>query len=241
MTVNKGTVREMTIHSKILDEEMELIVYLPATFSPLYKYNILIAQDGRDYFNLGRLARVADELLATGQISNTIIAGVPYKSVADRREKYHPTGGQHHKYKRFLGEELVPFLDHEFPTYQMGLGRALIGDSLGATVSLLTALEYPHTFGKVMMQSPYVDDNLIKQVEDFQEPQLLDLYHVIGTGEIEVKTTKGEVEDFLTPNRELHDILIKKGYPYFYEEFNGNHTWTYWQPDLPRALTKMLK
>lgn len=148
--VNKGTVREMTIHSKILNEELELIVYLPATFSPLYKYNVLIAQDGRDYFNLGRIARVVDQLLATSEIRNTIIVGVPYKSVADRRKKYHPEGEQHPLYKRFLGEELVPFIDREFPTYQMGLGRALIGDSLAATVSLLTALEYPHTFGKAV-------------------------------------------------------------------------------------------
>ncbi|WP_077617360.1 alpha/beta hydrolase [Bacillus sinesaloumensis] len=241
MTVNKGTVREMTIHSKILNEELELIVYLPATFSPLYKYNVLIAQDGRDYFNLGRVARVADSLLESKEIANTIIVGVPYKSVADRRRKYHPEGEQFPLYKRFLGEELVPFLDQEFPTYQMGQGRALIGDSLAATISLLTALEYPHTFGKVIMQSPLVNNHVLRQVEKFEEPHLLDLYHVIGTGETEVKTTKGEVEDFLTPNRELHKIISNKGYPYFYEEFNGNHTWTHWQPDLPRALSKMLK
>lgn len=239
--VNKGTVREMTIHSKILNEELELIVYLPATFSPLYKYNVLIAQDGRDYFNLGRIARVVDQLLATSEIRNTIIVGVPYKSVADRRKKYHPEGEQHPLYKRFLGEELVPFIDREFPTYQMGLGRALIGDSLAATVSLLTALEYPHTFGKVIMQSPFVNDHVLHQVEHFDDPHLLDLYHVIGTGETEVKTTAGKVEDFLTPNRALHHIIDKKGYPCFYEEFNGNHTWTFWQPDLPRALSKMLK
>jgi enterochelin esterase-like enzyme len=241
MTINKGTVREMTIHSKIIKEELELIVYLPATFSPLYKYNVLIAQDGRDYFNLGRVARVADKLFETGEISNTIIVGVPYKSVADRRKKYHPDGEQHHLYKRFLGEELVPFLDQEFPTYQMGQGRALIGDSLAATISLLTALEYPHTFGKVIMQSPLVNDHVLLQVESFADPHLLDLYHIIGTGETEVKTTKGDIEDFLAPNRKLHKLITSKGFPYFYEEFNGNHTWKYWQPDLPRALSKMLK
>jgi enterochelin esterase-like enzyme len=240
MTINKSTVREMTIHSKLLNEELELIVYLPATFSPLYKYNVLIAQDGRDYFNLGRVARVADKLIETGEISNTIIVGVPYKSVADRRKKYHPDGEQHHLYKRFLGEELVPFLDQEFPTYQMGQGRALIGDSLAATISLLTALEYPHTFGKVIMQSPLVNDHVLFEVERFADPHLLDLYHIIGTGETEVKTTKGDIEDFLTPNRKLHELIASKGYPCFYEEFNGNHTWKFWQPDLPRALSKML-
>src|SRR5690606_36667455 len=195
----------------------------------------------RDYFNLGRIARVVDQLLATSEISNTIIVGVPYKSVADRRKKYHPEGEQHPLYKRFLGEELVPFIDREFPTYQMGLGRALIGDSLAATVSLLTALEYPHTFGKVIMQSPFINDHVLHLITHFNDPNLHDLNELIVTGETEVKTTAGKVEDFLTPNRALQHIIDKTGYPCFYEEFNGNHTWTFWQPDLPRALSKMLK
>jgi enterochelin esterase-like enzyme len=31
--------------------------------------------------------------------------------------------------------------------------RTLIGDSLGGTVSLMTALDYPNMFGNVIMQS----------------------------------------------------------------------------------------
>ena len=37
----------------------------------------------------------------------------------------------------------------------------LIGDSLGGTVSFMTALMYPHTFGKVIMQSPFVDETVM--------------------------------------------------------------------------------
>ena len=51
--------------------------------------------------------------------------------------------------------------------------------------------------------------------------------------------TNGKISDFLTPNRKLSEIIMKNPFTYFYEEFNGNHTWTYWQPDLRRAL-KML-
>ena len=43
----------------------------------------------------------------------------------------------------------------------MGKGRVLIGDSLGGTVSFMTALMYPHTFGKVVMQSPFVDETVM--------------------------------------------------------------------------------
>lgn len=238
---NKGTVREMTIYSRSLNEEIELIIYYPATYSPLYKYNILIAQDGRDYFNLGRIARVADKLLHNHEIENTIIVGIPYKNKIDRWNKYHPDGTKHSAYIRFLGEEIVPYLDQNFPTYQMGLGRILIGDSLAASVSLLASLEYPHTFGKVIMQSPYVNDYILEKVQSFQEPHLVELYHIIGKEETAVDTTNGSIENFIDPNREMNRCITQKGFSYFYDEFDGDHKWTYWQPDIPRALSLMLK
>ncbi|MGG1676545.1 alpha/beta hydrolase [Neobacillus sp. NRS-1170] len=239
MKFPNGTIKELTFHSKELGEEMQLLIYLPANFSPLYKYSLLIAQDGRDYFQLGRIGRLADEYLFEREIENLIIVGVPYKNVEDRRKKYHPEGVQSQAYIRFLAHELVPFLDQEFPTYHMGSTRALIGDSLGATVSLMTALQYPHTFGKVLLQSPYVDQQVMELVADFSEPQLLDIYHIIGKQETKVQMTNGKLGDFLTPNRQLSKLLKERPFTYFYEEFNGNHTWTYWQPDLRRAL-KML-
>lgn len=240
MSIRKGNIKSYVFNSKELSEELELLIYLPYNFSPLFKYTLVIAQDGRDYFQMGRIGRVADELLENDEIENIIIVGIPYQDRFDRRRKYHPDGDQHAAYVRFLAHELVPFLDKEFPTYQMGYGRALIGDSLGGTVSLLTALQYPHTFGKVIMQSPLVDEHVMKAVQDFENPHLLELYHVIGTQEIDVPTTDGKRANFIEPNRELHQLFNKKGFPCFYEEFDGMHTWKYWQADLKRALLEML-
>ncbi|MCM3178563.1 alpha/beta hydrolase [Cytobacillus horneckiae] len=240
MNIPKGTITDFTFSSKVLGEDLDILVYLPGNYSPLYKYNLLIAQDGKDYFQLGRIGRTADDLLQDKEIENTIIIGIPYKSVEDRRKKYHPEGEQHEAYVRFLAHELVPYLDEKYPTYQMGMGRALIGDSLGATVSLLTALQYPHTFGTVILQSPLVNEKVIAEVENFKPSHLLNIYHVIGKGETVVKTTDGSEKDFLTPNRKLSELMKSKGFPYFYDEFDGDHTWTHWQPDLKRALKQML-
>lgn len=237
--LSNGKISEIMFESRELGESLPLLIYLPASFSPLYKYSLIIAQDGRDYFQLGRIGRTAEKLLEDKAIENVIIVGVPYKDVKDRWRKYHPKGDQHLAYIRFLALELVPFLDKNLPTYQMGMGRALIGDSLAATVSLKTALLFPHTFGKVILQSPFVDHITIKAVEDFVQPHLLSIYHIIGKQETEVKTTLNKIEDFLSPNRELSLLIESKAFPYFYEEFEGNHTWTYWQPDLHRALLKM--
>jgi enterochelin esterase-like enzyme len=239
MAYPQGSIEELSLFSYSLGEEMTLLVYLPATFSPLYKYSLLIAQDGRDYFQFGRIGRVVDELLAKNEIDPLIIVGIPYQSVEDRRQKYHPNGHQHQAYIRFLSHELVPFLDKEYPTLQIGMGRGLIGDSLAATVSLTAALEYPNTFGKLILQSPYIDETVIQKVNECQKMESLNIYHTIGSEEFEVKTTDKKSKDFLTPNRELSTVFHTKKLTYRYNEFDGGHFWKHWQPDIQNALKIM--
>jgi enterochelin esterase-like enzyme len=239
MEYPKGSIEELNVFSYALGAEMTLLVYTPASFSPLNKYTLLIAQDGKDYFQLGRIGRVVDELHANKEIENLIIVGIPYASVEDRRRKYHPEGSQQEAYIRFLAHELVPFLDKEYPTLQIGMGRALIGDSLAATVSFMAALEYPNTFGHVILQSPFVDENVLQHARKFNNAELINIYHTIGTEETKVKTTDNLVKDFLTPNRELSEFLQTKGGLYHYHEFEGGHFWTHWQPDIKNALKKM--
>ncbi|WP_299093930.1 esterase family protein [uncultured Metabacillus sp.] len=241
MSNQTGIIKEHLFYSEALQEELTLLIYLPVNFSPLYKYSLLIAQDGQDYFRLGRVGRQVEALMKNEEIDNVIVVGIPYHDVEDRRKKYHPNGAKHQAYIRFLTHELVPYLDEEFPTYQVGYGRALIGDSLGATVSLMTGLAYPNTFGKLILQSPYVNEVVLQAVQDFKESSRPTIYHQIGKKETEVKTTHGEIEDFLTPNRELKTVISAKGFSYTYEEFDGDHTWKYWQPALTPILRQMFE
>ncbi|MGN7407734.1 alpha/beta hydrolase [Sporosarcina sp. SAFN-010] len=234
--MNNGKIHDIQFYSKELQEEMELLIYLPYNYSPLYKYSILFASDGKDYFQYGRIGKVIDEYLDKEEIENVIVVGIPYKSVAERRRMYHPDGDRQKDYIRFLVHELVPYIDEHYPTYQIGGGRGLIGDSLAATVSLQAALQYPNCFGKVILHSPYVDEKVLEAVNSAKNPSGLSVYHVIGTGETQVSTTVDGKQDFLTPNRELNKLFGNKGFPYFYEEFNGEHTWKYWQPDVRRAV-----
>ena len=234
--MKQGKIEEITIQSKELGEDVQVLIHLPYNYTPLYKYAILIASDGKDYIQFGRAGRVIDELLDAGEIEDVIFVGIPYKSVPERRRMYHPEGDKREAYTRFLAHELVPYLDNNYPTYQVGAGRALIGDSLAATISLLTAAKYPSIFGQVILHSPYVDDFVLEKVEAVQDSSAFSIYHVIGEEETEVSTQVDGIQDFLTPNRQLNALIEKKGFPYFYEEFKGNHTWKYWQPDVRRAI-----
>ena len=237
--MDKGTIKDVEFFSEALQEKLDLLIYIPANYSPLSHYQICIASDGRDYFQLGGIARLADQLLDDYEIENTIIVGVPYKNVADRARKYIPTGDLFEAYMRFLAHELVPYLDEEFSTDCLASSRALIGDSMAATASLMGLIKYPNTFGKVALQSPYVDDKVLEIVTQADTLSSSFIYHIIGLREDQVTTTDKQVKDFLTPSRTLHALLVSKNIPTFYEEFDGNHTWTYWKPDLKRALIKI--
>lgn len=237
-TTIHGQIKEKQLYSNFLGKLIDLLVYLPPNYSPLYSYEVAIAQDGKDYFQLGKIVRQVEELLSENTINDVIIIGIPYASVEERRELYHPKGDLHEKYLRFLAEELVPFIDTNYQTNPLAPGRTLIGDSLGGTVSLLAMLAYPHTFGQAIIQSPFVNKEILTEVRSASLPSHT-IYHSIGTEETAVKTTNGREVNFLTANRELQPLLQKRLGSYHYTEFEGDHFWKYWQPDLTKALQWM--
>ncbi|TFB15061.1 esterase family protein [Filobacillus milosensis] len=237
----KGTMVEKDIDSQYLDETLTLKIFKPENYSPLYKYHICIMQDGNDYYQLGRVATVSDRLHEEGEIENTIFVGIHYQDRYDRWDKYHPDGERNKAYIKFLVFEVVPLLDKELPSYHVGSCRVLMGDSLGGTVSLMTALKYPNNFGKVIMQSPYVDEQVIEAIKQSDDVNNMSIYHTIGLDETEVPTTKGDKDDFLSPNRDLNEVLSQRASDYTYKELEGKHTWKQWQKDLPNAIKTIFK
>ena len=236
----KGTMIEKEIESRYLKETMTIKIFQPETFSPLYKYNICIMQDGNDYFQMGKVATLSDRLHDSREITNTVFAGIHYQDRYDRWKKYHPSGEQNESYMKFLVNEVLPLLDEIIPTNHMGQSRALMGDSLAGTIALMSSIKYPNTFGKVIMQSPYVDDKVINAVKNADNLHSIDIYHTIGDNETSVNMTNGNKSDFLTPNRKLNELLNSKGLTYHYYELeSGEHTWKYWQKDMKRVLTTM--
>ena len=238
----KGKMQDHLLKSEYLAESIEITWYLPENFSSMSPYHTCLMQDGDDYFQMGRVATLSDKLHENGEIATTVFVGIPYQDKYDRLEKYHPEGKNHKAYIDFLVTELIPFLDQELPSFHMGgkPQRTLMGDSLGGTVSFVTALQYPELFDKVIMQSPYVDEHVFDVLRQARPDQKLEIYHTIGTRETEVSTTIGDKTDFLTPNRKLAEQLKnRKNFTCTYRELDGGHSWKSWQQDLERALASL--
>ena len=213
-----GLMYEKEIESKHLNETMRLKFYQPEELDSIYETNVCIMQDGNDYYNVGRVATVSDKLHDDFDITNTVFIGIHYIDRFDRRDKYHPDGKQQKAYKKFLIEEVVPFVAKQLPINPLGEKWTLMGDSLAGTLAFLTAIENQDLFDNVIMQSPLVNDTVINAAKKLRNNADLEIYHTIGLKETEVGTTVDGKIDFVTPNLELNKILENKNLTYHYHE-----------------------
>lgn len=236
----KGKMYDKEIKSSHLNENMVLKFYEPEKFDPIYENQIVIMQDGNDYYQMGRVATISDNMHEDYDLVNTIFVGIHYIDRQDRLKKYHPEGDQFEAYKLFLTEEVVPLIKQIYQINPLGTTFSLMGDSLAGTIAFMTAMEYPQIFSNIVLQSPLVDKHVLELAASLSEHNGMNIYHSIGLKETTVPTTKDGEVDFLTPNRELSAILKHKVPAYEYHEIDqGNHTWKYWQEEMAMIFESM--
>lgn len=230
----KRTMNKEIIHSQALQEERSVRVYLPPGYNDLISYPVLYAQDGQDIFMFGRIATITNELILEHGMDPIIIVGIDVQK-KERTSEYAVHGEKHSAYMSFIAEELVPYIESKYSVKTDPLNRVLIGDSLGGTVSLDLALEYPDLFAKVISLSGAYFDPSLEKIKSKDDLSYLQLWMLVGTDETAVETHLG-VFDFLKWNRIAKELLEKKGVTITYSEKKGEHLWGFWQKELPVAL-----
>lgn len=237
--MDKGSITTTTLYSDALQEDMKLLIYIPASYTPMMEYPVALASDGNDYFQLGSLSRILDKKIEDGDIEEHIVVGIPYINSQDRRKKYMPNGEKHLAYLQFLALELMTYLQENYSISPLPNNHIVMGDSQAATVSLLALVNYPNIFQRAILHSPQVDDTVLTLAKTLKQTIPFHIYHAVGKGENEVHTRDGQIKDFLTPNRELSTILQQKKIHYNYVELLGDHTWKTWKPDLSKAIVQI--
>ncbi|BCU80741.1 hypothetical protein JIR001_05240 [Polycladomyces abyssicola] len=230
----KRTIVKKEIRSRYLDEVKEIQVYLPPQYDETVTYPVLYLQDGDDYFNLGRIATQANQLIYEKDIRPVIMVAVPVDK-SKRTAEYSPIGERNRLYLQFFTEELLPEIESEFPVDRTPDGRVVGGSSLGGTVSLHLALEYPEDFRQVLSQSGAFLEATIDRIRQTVSLDDLVVYQSIGKAETAVPTHMGKL-DLLARNREVYRHLQDKQAQVHYVEKEGDHTWGLWQKDIPDAL-----
>jgi enterochelin esterase-like enzyme len=230
----KRTIVREELSSDYLGETRILQIYLPPGYQTGHPYPVLVLQDGTDYLTMGRIATQTNQLIAEGRIHPPIIVMIPVDKKR-RNDEYAPTGERFKAYCRFVVEEVLPRVESRFAARQDSEGRVIGGSSLGATVSLHMALDFPDRFRRVLSQSGAFLEITLDRIHQSPTLEGLKVYQSIGQEEFAVPTHIGNL-DLLARNREVSRALQEKGASLRYVEKEGKHTWGFWQKDLPDAL-----
>jgi len=231
----KRTINRHSIISENLREEKTVSVYLPPGYNELISYPIVYAQDGQDIFMFGRIATLANYLILEKNMEPIIIVGIDVDK--KRRTSEYASEGENNKaYKKFITEELIPYIEERYQLRkETNVSRLLIGDSLGGTVSLELALENPSLFNNVLSLSGAFFQPTLNKIKIMDRLDWLTVWMIVGLQEDEVKTDRG-VFNFVEWNRNAKQLLTEKGAKISYHEKEGEHIWGFWQKELPEAL-----
>ena len=142
------------LHSKILNEDRELIISLPQEYHEhKSNYPVLYLLDG--FQNIEHVRGSVEILTRTGNIPPLIIVGI--KSVNRERDftfeksKKNSNSGGGKKFLKFIESELIPYVDSRYRTHPF---RVLEGHSLGGLFAASTLLDRPNLFQGFIIMSP---------------------------------------------------------------------------------------
>ncbi|MEF3303662.1 alpha/beta hydrolase [Paenibacillus sp. GYB003] len=230
----KRTIVKEDVPSAVLNETRNVKIYLPPGYNELLSYPVLYCQDGEDFFNFGRTATHMTKLILDEGLEPALIVGVDVDKKL-RNDEYSPEGSRFRTYCRFFAEELVPYVEARYPARKDAASRVIAGDSLGGTVSLHIALDYPELFRRVLSLSGAFFPSSRERIAEEDDLSWLQLYMLVGLQETAVETSRGTF-DFLEENRRTRELLESRDADLVYEEKDGKHLWGFWQKELPGAL-----
>lgn len=230
----KRTLHKTALSSSFLGKERPIRVFLPPGYDESARYPVIYCQDGEQFFNFGRIVSHAMRRMIDEGDPPLIIVGIDV-DLPHRTAEYSPDGERFAAYCAFVAEELVPFVESQYAVKADPGGRLLAGCSLGATVSLHLALDQPALARRVMALSGAFGEATLKRLHSCGDLSGLMIYMIVGEQETAVQTDRG-TWDFVRWNREAGRILAAKGASVVYREYEGAHTWGFWQRHIPEGL-----
>ena len=227
------------IYSRFMDKKLDFFVWLPAGYeaNPSKSYPVLYMHDGQNLIDpkvsfAGRDWQVDEtltKLIKEYKIKEIIVVGI--YNTSERLEEYSDTE-KGEKYRKFITEELKPFVDSKYRTIADNKNTAIIGSSMGGLVSFLIAWKHPEIFSMAGCMSSsfyYKDEKVFKMIDEYKgEKKHIKFYIDHG-------------EDGLLRGQKMFCKLTQLGYvigtdlDYFYAR-GAEHNETEWAKRLERPL-----
>ena len=231
-----GEIHDLPVSSKALRRDVPCRVYLPARFSDVQSYPVLIVHDGDDYLNYAAMKTVLDNLIHRLDMAETVVV---FTNPGHRNTEYANSS----RHARFIAAELLPLLEERFPLITKPSGRCLMGASFGAVASLSTAYRYPDLFGSMLLQSGsfvFTDIGEDHGGGEVFDPvvRFMNRYrsHPRKVAE-RAFISCGVYEPLIVQNRSMIPVFNETGMQIKYVEARDGHSWEDWRDRLGEGLS----
>ena len=161
-----------------MDKKLDFFVWLPAGYeaNPSKSYPVLYMHDGQNLIDpkvsfAGRDWQVDEtltKLIKEYKIKEIIVVGI--YNTSERLEEYSDTE-KGEKYRKFITEDLKPFVDSKYRIISDNKNTAIIGSSMGGLVSFLIAWKHPEIFSMAGCMSSsfyYNDEKVFKMIDEYK-------------------------------------------------------------------------
>ncbi len=259
-----GWLEIVPLESRIYHSTRMLRVLVPANyFSPHNRgrsYPVLYMQDGQNLFDEAtahagewHMDETVEHLVGGFRIPPMFVVGIdnggdqrsseylPYPDARNTHDNVTDEKNVHGKeYARFVMTEVKPFIEKRYRISRGAMNTGIGGSSYGAVIALYTALQYPASFGHLLLESPPLwvgDGQLLKDVQKARE---LPRKVYVGIGTKEDLKDPQQSADAVKLVEDLEADLRKEGLgptrlKVVIEE-GGEHNEAEWSKRLPDAM-----
>jgi len=244
----QGEIKPHKIKSEILKEERAVRIYTPPGYDPKGKpCGLLIYFDGEAVPFAVPLPTILDNLIDAKKIPPMVAVMVNSQTTRERDLACSET------FADFLAKELVGFARANYNVSADPSQTVVSGFSLGGLAAAYCGMRHPEVFGNVLSQSGSFwyyagwkqSADLFEKdyftgsgwlTRQFAKSPRLPLRFFMEVGALE----QGIPISMVLENRRLHDVLVAKGYPVTYSEYNGGHSMLSWRGSVADGLIVLI-
>jgi enterochelin esterase family protein len=224
-----GTVRDFSISTEyyISGNNRTIHLYQP----PVTEWvPLVVVWDGHEYLHRVRLNFMVDNLIAEGRIRPIALAFVNNGGQKSRTVEY----ACNEAMLVFLMTEVIPLATNELNLIELNSNPGefgILGASMGGLMAMYIGSRLPQVFGNVLSQSGAFSwagfDMVVFDLLASVEMRPLKIWMDVG---------KYDLPGLLESNQRMKDMLIQKGYPLAYREYNAGHNYAAWRDEIWRGL-----
>lgn len=228
-----GKLDTITYNSKTVGVKRKAVVYLPPNYSKLKKYPVLyllhgIGGDEFEWLNQGRPERILDNLYAQKKVKDMIVVLPNGRAMADDRASGNIMAADKvaafATFERDLLDDLIPYIEKNYPAETTRERRAIAGLSMGGGQSLNFGLGNLDKFawigGFSSAPNTKMPDQLLPNPETAKNKIKL------------LWISCGDEDRLLTISERTRDYMVEHKVPHIFYKEPGKHDFKVWKNDL---------